>query len=86
MLQATITSNGQMTIPKAIRALLNLQPGDRIDFAIEGDRVYLRPVNRSVKRLFGSLHHPDGPRLTDAELQADLEQAVADDVMRSLER
>ncbi|WP_390889297.1 AbrB/MazE/SpoVT family DNA-binding domain-containing protein [Leptodesmis sichuanensis] len=35
MLTSTITSKGQITIPKAIRDLLNLHPGDRIDFIVE---------------------------------------------------
>ena len=69
---ATLTSKGQTTIPKEVRDRLKLQPGapkggslrDRIDFVIEGDRVYLKPVNLNVRRLSGMLHKKRIPRLT----------------------
>jgi AbrB family looped-hinge helix DNA binding protein len=39
---AKLTSKGQTTIPEPIRKRLRLAPGDRIAFAVEGDRVTLR--------------------------------------------
>lgn len=39
---STLTSLGQTTIPKSIRDALHLQPGDRIEFIVEEDRVMLR--------------------------------------------
>ena len=36
-MQATITSKGQVTLPKPIRDRLHLKPGDRIDFMLEDD-------------------------------------------------
>lgn len=41
---STITSKGQITIPKAIRESMNLNPKDKIDFILEGDRVILYPI------------------------------------------
>lgn len=35
---ATITSKGQVTVPKAVRTALSLKPGDSVLFHIEGDR------------------------------------------------
>jgi len=32
MSAATITSKGQITIPKDIRAMLGLEPGDKVNF------------------------------------------------------
>lgn len=59
MSTATITSKGQTTIPKQIRELLNLHPGDRIDFIVEkSGRVYVQPVNIDVEELSGILHKP----------------------------
>lgn len=53
---ATITTKGQTTIPAEIRALLNLHPGDRINFVIdESGRVYLQPLNIQVEELSGYL-------------------------------
>jgi antitoxin PrlF len=56
---ATMTSKGQTTIPREIRDLLNLQPGDRIDFVVENGRVYLAPSNLDVRKLSGILYQAD---------------------------
>ena len=34
---STITSKGQVTVPKAVRERLSLQPGDRLSFVIHDD-------------------------------------------------
>ena len=54
-----ITSKGQTTIPKKIRELLHLQPGDRVDFVVdETGKVVLEPATLDVKELEGILHRP----------------------------
>jgi AbrB family looped-hinge helix DNA binding protein len=56
MAVATLTSKGQTTIPKEIRDLLGLAPGDKLDFVVETDgRVVLRPATRDVRELRGML-------------------------------
>jgi AbrB family looped-hinge helix DNA binding protein len=56
---ATLTSKGQLVIPKDIREYLHLQPGDRLDFIIRDDGdVVLRPVVTDVCELKGLLHKP----------------------------
>lgn len=57
--RTTLTSKGQTTIPKPIRDLLKLQPGDRIDFVVDGDRVYLKPANVDLRQLSGIMHRPE---------------------------
>ena len=53
---ATLTSKGQTTIPKEIRDLLGLAPGDKLDFVVESDgRVVLRPATLDVRQLRGLL-------------------------------
>jgi antitoxin PrlF len=46
----TLTSKGQVTIPKAVRAAMKLEPGSSVEFAVndEGD-VVLRPVSPAPK-------------------------------------
>ena len=39
MPSATVTSKGQITLPKAIRDLLRLGAGDRVDFIVMDDAV-----------------------------------------------
>jgi antitoxin PrlF len=41
---ATVTSKGQVTIPKEIRDLLHIRSNDKVDFVLDGDRVLLAPV------------------------------------------
>ncbi len=38
----TITSKGQVTVPKRIRDALGLEPGSEVEFELEEDRVTLR--------------------------------------------
>ena len=56
---ATLSSKGQLVIPKDIREYLHLQPGDCLDFIIRDDGdVVLRPVVTDVRELKGFLHKP----------------------------
>jgi antitoxin PrlF len=56
---STLTSKGQMVIPKAIRDRLGLHPGDTLDFVVQdnGD-VLIRPATDDVRQLKGLLHRP----------------------------
>lgn len=56
MNKSTLTSKGQLTIPKEVRDLLNLKPGDEFSFEVEGDVVHLRVQRRkTLRELKGSL-------------------------------
>ena len=72
MTESSITKKGQTTLPKPVREVLGLQPGDRVRYVISGGEVRIMPV-RPINRLFGTLRH-DGPAVTIDEM----EQAVAD--------
>jgi len=43
---STISSKGQVTVPQEIRNRLGLSTGDRVEFAIEGDRTVIRPARQ----------------------------------------
>lgn len=59
MPKATLTSKGQLVIPKAIREHLGLRPGDKLDFVVQDDGdVLIRPAVEDVRRLKGMLHRP----------------------------
>jgi antitoxin PrlF len=54
---ATVTSKGQITIPKDIRDRLKLHPGDSVDFVVERDgRVMMRQATLDIRALEGVLH------------------------------
>lgn len=56
MLHSTVTSKGQTTIPGEIRDALGIQPGDKLEYSLEGDHVIVRvhPGIRSLKGALGS--------------------------------
>ena len=66
-MQATMTSKGQVTVPKPIRDKLRLKPGDRIDFLLDDSGARITPVKASVKELKGMLPKPASP-VTLAEM------------------
>ena len=68
---ATITSRGRLTLPKAIRDLLRLGAGDRIDFVVKDDgTVVLRLAAVDVRELRGTLHRKRLTPLTIEEVNA----------------
>ncbi len=55
-IDATVTSKGQITIPKKIRDDLCIKAGDRLAFTLLPDgAVLMRVKNKSVMTLAGSL-------------------------------
>ena len=52
----TMTSKGQVTIPKDIRDSLHLNTGDKIEFILtQSKEVILRPITKKVDDVFGLL-------------------------------
>ena len=41
---STISSKGQVTVPRFIRHRLGLNTGDELEFVIQGDQTVIRPV------------------------------------------
>ena len=78
MTTATLTSKGQITIPKKIREQLLLHTGDKLDFTLtaEGD-VLLRPVTRHVDEVFGRLDRVGRRPLTATEMDASIQRRMA---------
>ena len=64
MAASTLTSKGQVTIPKEIRRQLGLQAGDRLDFRLDnkGQLTVVPADEPSFLRLFGMLRHRVGKR------------------------
>ena len=44
---SSITSKGQVTIPKALRQQLGLARGSRVSFVLVGDHIEVRPLRTS---------------------------------------
>ena len=73
MARATLTTKGQVTIPKAVRTAANLRTGDRVEFRVRPDGVIeLVPETGDLRRLFGVVK----PRIRGVTL-ADMDRAIA---------
>ena len=59
MALATLTTKGQVTIPKIIRDSLKLNTGDKIEIIVTEKReAIIRPVSKKVNDIFCKLHKP----------------------------
>ncbi len=59
-MEATLSSKGQATIPKAVRERLHLKPGDRFKFFFHPDGVMILP-KIPTSRLKGMIPKPARP-------------------------
>jgi len=58
MPSSTLTSKGQITLPRAVRERLGVKQGDRVEFSVEGDRVLLHHAGADPpSRVVGVLRH-----------------------------
>ena len=65
MPRSTLTSKGQITLPKAVREALHLDVGDRVAFEVRPDGVVeLRPEAGDLMALHASLKPPKGRRVS----------------------
>ncbi len=77
--RATITSKGQITLPKEVRERHELKPGDSIEFVEEDGQTWVKPCNRSIMELAGILHRPGMKALSIEEMNEVVMNAVAED-------
>ena len=78
MPRATITTKGQITIPKEVRDHLGVDAGDKVDFIVQRDGTVSVRRLWPVSRLKGMLYRPGQKPATIAELhEAVAESAVA---------
>jgi antitoxin PrlF len=68
---ATVTSKGQITLPRKVREALRIRPGDRIDFVVgEDGNVRLRAGEVAVSELRGLLRQPGRRPVTIEAMEA----------------
>jgi len=73
MATATLTTKGQLTLPKDVREAMGVGPGDRVDFVLMEDGNFaVLPATHSVKELKGLIPRPKKPVSL-----ADMDKAVA---------
>jgi antitoxin PrlF len=84
MLRATLSSKGQLTVPKDVRERLGLKSGNRVVFEFEGDSVRLKVEDRRrLEDLKGSLPATREYPGKEAEREAAREHAVRETLGKS---
>ena len=77
VIESTLTSRGQTTIPKTVRLKLNLKDGDRIRYEFDEDGVRLVAL-QPISRLAGYLKF-DGKAKTLEEMEAGIIAGATED-------
>lgn len=69
---ATVTTKGQVTIPKAVRDLLGLEPGSKVEFTRndDGEVVLTRADRKRPASRFAKLRGHAGPGVSTDEIMA----------------
>ncbi len=68
MFHSTVTRKGQTTIPGPVREALHIQPGDKLEYDIQGSQVTIR-VHPGVMALQGELASSKGKGLSFAQIR-----------------
>ena len=68
MAHSTVTRKGQTTIPGKIRKALEIKPGDRLEYVVEGDHATIR-VHPGTRSLKGALASKKGKKMSFAEIR-----------------
>ncbi len=70
---ATLTSKGQLTLPKEIRDRLGLAAGAMLDFQLQADdSITVRALQPDARRVRGLLKSPHAKALTVAQMDKGL--------------
>jgi AbrB family looped-hinge helix DNA binding protein len=76
---ATVTTKGQVTIPKEIRDYLKLETGSKVEFVIdENGDVRIVPLNVPIEALSGVLHRPGMKSATIEEMEIAITEGARD--------
>ena len=79
MSTATVTSKGQLTLPKDVRTALGVVAGDKVTFVrMEDGNFAVLPATRSVMSLAGFLKQPERPVTLE-----DMDDAIAEGAAQS---
>lgn len=73
---STLTSKGQTTIPAEVRSVLNLRPGDKIRYVVQGNKVSLRVKNKRAIDLAGRFRDPARAPISLEEMEAAIGDAI----------
>ena len=80
---ATITSKGQITIPKRVRERLHWKTGDRLEFSIDpSGRVIIELATGDIRDLRGLLRRPGRKPVSAEQMNEAIRRRAVDDFRR----
>ena len=82
----TIMQSGQVSIPKVIREILGVGPGDQIEYLSDGERVEVRAVPEPPVRFGSAEEFYERIARADAEYEAGLARPLGELVSQARER
>lgn len=75
---STVTTKGQVTLPKTLRERLGIVPGTRLDISIDAaGNLLARPVTQDATAVLGLLHRPDQAPVSLEEMDDAIAEAAA---------
>ena len=86
MVTATMTSKGQITVPKEVRDDLKLVTGSKVMFVkLRAGQYRIIARTGSIEDLAGMLYDPDRPALTIEEINDAIAEGGAESGMRGMD-
>ena len=79
--KTVLTQKSQVTIPKKIREVLNVGPGDMVRFEVENGVVKIFPVPSVLDENFGSINPHSKPE-DFGEIRKNFERQVGEDASK----
>ena len=81
MASATVTTKGQITIPKAVRDSLMLNAGDKVEFIVTDKReALMKPISKKVDDVFGMLRKPGRKPVSVEEMNQAIRRRMKDNL------
>jgi len=83
---STVTSKGQVTIPKHLRDQLGIVPGEQLIFTLEDDEIRIARSLSIIERTAGALRPLPGTHIpeTAEEMRRMAEEVIAEDALRRM--
>jgi AbrB family looped-hinge helix DNA binding protein len=84
--EATVTSKGQITLPKEVRDALGVRAGEKLSIAAEDGKAVLARKRSTIDDIFGILHRPGMRAVTVEEMDEGIKKAVVGRYLRAVGR
>jgi antitoxin PrlF len=81
-IQTKLTSQGQVSVPAAVRHLLGLTPGATVEWTQEGDSIVVKRAVRSSTHDVHDALFPQGNSAAPAKTLAELKQGIRQHMQR----